>query len=96
MTVLFEHCVRDYSSGKYRKYPDRLNDVAYVVPIRIFIARSQHTVLSRTTSSDLEFEVPHEKEFKRMSDVTNRYVVRAKCVAEEQYTSFRSALSKTM
>ena len=31
-----------------------------------------------------------------MSDVTNRYVVRAKCVAEEQYGAFRSALSKTM
>ena len=35
-------------------------------------------------------------EFKRMSDVTNRYVVGTKCVAEEQYASFRSALSKTM
>ena len=35
-------------------------------------------------------------EFKRMSDATNRYVVRAKCVAEEQYASFRSALSRTM
>ncbi len=34
--------------------------------------------------------------FKRMSDVTSRYVVRAKCVAEEQYASFRSVLSKTM
>ena len=34
--------------------------------------------------------------FTRMSDVTTRYVVRAKCVAEEQYASFRSALSKTM
>ena len=31
-----------------------------------------------------------------MSDVTNRYVVRAKCVVEEQYTSFRSTASKTM
>jgi hypothetical protein len=31
-----------------------------------------------------------------MSDVTNRYVVRAKCVAVEQYASFRSALIKTM
>ena len=31
-----------------------------------------------------------------MSDITNRYVVRAKCVAEEQYAFFRSALSKTM
>ena len=35
-------------------------------------------------------------EFNRMSDVTDRYVVMAKCVAEEQYASFRSALSKTM
>ena len=35
-------------------------------------------------------------EFKRMSDVTNRYVVRSKCVKEEQYVSFRSLLSKTM
>ena len=31
-------------------------------------------------------------EFKRMSDVTIRYVVRAKSVTEEQYESFRSAL----
>ena len=35
-------------------------------------------------------------EFKRMSDVTNQYVVRAKRVAEEQYQPFRSALSKKM
>ena len=35
-------------------------------------------------------------EFKRMSDVTNRSVIRAKCVTEEQYESLRSALSKTM
>ena len=35
-------------------------------------------------------------EFKRMSDITNRYVVRAKCVPEGQYVSFRSELSKTM
>jgi hypothetical protein len=35
-------------------------------------------------------------EFKRMSDVTNRYVVRSKCVKEEQYVSFRSLLNKTM
>ena len=35
-------------------------------------------------------------EFKHMSDVTNRYVVRAKCVTQEQYEFFRSTLSKTM
>jgi hypothetical protein len=31
-------------------------------------------------------------EFKRMSDVTSRYIVRAKRVAEAQYASLRSAL----
>ena len=31
-----------------------------------------------------------------MSDITIRYVVRAKCVAEEQYESLRYTLSKTM
>ena len=35
-------------------------------------------------------------EFKCMSDVTNRYVVRAKCVTEEQNESLRSALSNTI
>ena len=35
-------------------------------------------------------------QFKRMSDFTNRYVVRAKRETEEQYDSLRSALSKTM
>ena len=35
-------------------------------------------------------------EFKHMTDVTNRYVVRAKCVSEEQYVFFRSALNRTM
>ena len=35
-------------------------------------------------------------EFKSVSDVTNQYVVRATCVSEEQYESFRSELSKTM
>ena len=35
-------------------------------------------------------------EFKRMSDVTTRYVVTANCVAEEEYAFFISALSKTM
>ena len=35
-------------------------------------------------------------EFKRMSDVTNQYIVRAKRVAEAQYTSLRSALAITM
>ena len=35
-------------------------------------------------------DVIYLMEFKRMTDVTNRYVVRAKCVVEEQYASFRS------
>ncbi len=35
-------------------------------------------------------------EFKRMSDVTNQYIVRAKRVSGAQYTSFRSALAITM
>ena len=35
-------------------------------------------------------------EFKRMSDVTNQYVVRAKRESEQQYQSFRSVLSKTI
>jgi hypothetical protein len=35
-------------------------------------------------------------EFKRMSDVTSHYIVRAKSVAVAQYESLRSALSKTM
>ncbi len=35
-------------------------------------------------------------EFKRMSDVTNHYIVRAKREAEAQYASLRSALAKTM
>ncbi len=35
-------------------------------------------------------------EFKRMSDVTNQYIVRAKRVAEAQYASLRSALVTTM
>jgi hypothetical protein len=35
-------------------------------------------------------------EFKRMSDVTDQYVVRAKQVAESQYASIISALSNTM
>ena len=35
-------------------------------------------------------------EFKRMSDVTNRYIVRDKLEAEVQYESLRSALTKTM
>ncbi len=35
-------------------------------------------------------------EFKRMSDVTNQCIVRAKNVAEEQHLSLRSVLSKTM
>ncbi len=37
-------------------------------------------------------------EFKRMSvsDVTNQYIVRAKRIAEAQYTSLRSALARTM
>ena len=35
-------------------------------------------------------------EFKRMSDVTSHYIVRAKRVAETQYTSLRSALAITM
>ena len=35
-------------------------------------------------------------EFKRMSDVTNHYIVRAKHEAEAQYESLRPALTKTM
>ncbi len=35
-------------------------------------------------------------EFKRMSDVTSRYIVRAKLVTETQYASLRSALTMTM
>jgi hypothetical protein len=35
-------------------------------------------------------------EFKSVSYVTNQYLVRSTCVSEEQYESFRSALSKTM
>jgi hypothetical protein len=35
-------------------------------------------------------------EFKRMSDVTSLYIVRAKSVAEAQYESLRSVLGKTM
>ena len=35
-------------------------------------------------------------EFKRMSDVTNQYIIRAKRVAEAQYTSLRSGLTITM
>ncbi len=35
-------------------------------------------------------------EFKRMSDVTNHYIVRAKHEAEEQYESHRSTLTKSM
>ena len=35
-------------------------------------------------------------EFKRMSDVSNQYIVRAERVAEAQYLSLRSALVKTM
>ena len=35
-------------------------------------------------------------EFKRMPDVTNRSIVRAKREADEQYESLRSALGKTM
>ena len=35
-------------------------------------------------------------EFKRMSDVTNRYIVRAKRESEEQYESLRSVLGKPM
>jgi hypothetical protein len=33
-------------------------------------------------------------EFKRMSDVTSHYIVRAKCVTVVQYESLRSALAK--
>ncbi len=35
-------------------------------------------------------------EFKRMSDVTRHYIVRAKRVAEAQYASLRSTLVMTM
>ena len=35
-------------------------------------------------------------EFKRMSDVTSHYIVRAKHEAEAQYASLRSALAMTM
>ena len=35
-------------------------------------------------------------EFKRMSNVTNHYIVRAKRAAETQYASLRSALVITM
>ena len=35
-------------------------------------------------------------EFKRMSDVTSNYIVRAKSVAMAQYESLRSALGKVM
>ena len=35
-------------------------------------------------------------EVKVMSDVTNQYIVRTKHVAEVQYTSLRSALTKSM
>ena len=35
-------------------------------------------------------------EFKRMSDVTSNYIVRAKSAAETQYESLRTALSKTL
>ena len=35
-------------------------------------------------------------EFKRMSDVTSHYIVRAKRVAEAQYASLKSALAITM
>ncbi len=35
-------------------------------------------------------------EFKRMSDVTSHYIVRAKSVALAQYESLRSALGKVM
>ena len=35
-------------------------------------------------------------EFKRMSDVTNQYIIRTKRVAEEQYTSLRSVLTITI
>ena len=35
-------------------------------------------------------------EFKRMSDVTSHYIVRAKRVTEAQYASLKSALSITM
>jgi hypothetical protein len=35
-------------------------------------------------------------EFKRMSDVTSHYIVRAKCVQETQYVSLKSALVITM
>ena len=35
-------------------------------------------------------------EFKRMSDVTDQYVTRAKRVATTQYVSIKSALEKTL
>ena len=35
-------------------------------------------------------------EFKRMSDVTDQYITRAKRVAEVQYASITSALDKTL
>ena len=35
-------------------------------------------------------------EFKRMSDVTSHYIVRAKRETEAQYESFRTALTKGM
>ncbi len=35
-------------------------------------------------------------EFKRMSDITSHYIIRAKHMTEVQYTSLRSALAITM
>ena len=35
-------------------------------------------------------------EFKRMSDVTDQYIVRVRQVAEEKYVSLRTALSETL
>ena len=53
---------------------------------------------------DITFKMPTKTksgviwlmEFRRMSDITNRYVIRTKCVVEGQYTSFRSDLKKNL
>ena len=69
VTVLFEDSIRNYSSEKYRKYPDGLNHVSYVVSIRVFIARSHHTVLSRTKT------LQSEEVYVRKRQHTSAYVI---------------------
>ena len=65
-----------------------------IAEVRIWNKRPDGLVIKMPTSEKLgEFVI---LEFKRMSDVTDQYVTRAKRAAIAQYASIKSALEQTL